>query len=370
MVTVQTGSVSLTTPQEITITAVNLDNAWISVQYRLNTAANRENILATFVNATTIRLEKSDSTGSVTVQWTVIEDPNATVQYISGSFIGTTSSAPATFDHTKTFPVFSAMNSNSNAAQMDQVFLYCNLNNGTQWTIGRNTAGSTVTFGLFLVTISDCTVQQVYTDFLATENNKNLTISSVDLTQSFLILSNSSSSSALTDRHTVGKITNTTTVNYQRTRQAGTQEIRGYVVSCPRFTVQTANSGFLITNLIDQTITSVDLSRTFWTTSSRNNGTGTSTANSKYTTELTSTTNWRRTKQSTSQHTEAHDFIVTVADPLPPEPEPEDPYTFVKVHDGISWKYRPVKQYNPTTEEWEFAILKRYSNSDWRPILN
>lgn len=369
MVTVQTGSVSLTTPQEITITAVNLDNAWISVQYMAAQSPYRENILASFVNSTTIRLEKSDSTGVVTVVWTVIEDPNATVQYISGSFTGATSSAPATFDHTKTFPVFSAMNSEVNAGLMDRAFLYCELNNGTQWTIGRQSAGSTVTFGLFLVTISDCTVQQVYTNFLATENNKNLTISSVDLTQSFLTLSNSSSSSALTDRHTVGKITNTTTVNYERTRQSGTQEIRGYVVSCPRFTVQTANSGYLTTTPVNQTITAVDLSRTFWTTSSRNNGTGTSSANSKYTTELTSTTNWRRTKQAASQQTEAHDFIVTVADPLPPAPE-EDPYTFVKVHDGISWKYRPVKQYNPTTEQWEFAILKRYSNSAWRPILN
>lgn len=306
-VKVQSGNTSLGgTSIDVTIEAVNLTHAWVRMTSRVDADAGSHDVSAVLIDSTTLRLMREASSGTVEISWFVIEDSEATVIRGQKTFSGLTDTVTiSAVDLSKSFI---SITNRSTGSPMNSGYVNASFTNNTTIRLEREDSTGDSIVEWQVITISNATVQAGLTTVTGTSATPSISV--VDLVSSFLILHRSSDGENLHRSHIQGRITTTTQVALSRQDSTGQCTVGWFVVSCPRYRVQVADSGNTSTQNVDTTIQSVDLTRSFLTTSWENSGPGTLNNNGRARVRFLNDTTVRREKQATRQNTWANTFAI------------------------------------------------------------
>ena len=286
------------------------------------------------VDSTTLRLTRYNAAANVIVEWQVIEDAEATVQRGTTTMATSdtsTTTAVTTIDQSNTFILLSHQ-TNQAANNYEQSLLTTYFSADDEVTFERQTSGSEQIIAWEIVTISDASVQSGSSTLTAADSATTTNITAVDTTSAFVVAFNNSSVNQLDHRHVQVSLTDSTTVNIERTAASGVTTVNWFVVEVPRYEVQAVNSGNVSTQTVDVTISAVSTTSSWTIGSHENGGTGTNNGNSKYTIALADETTWRRTKQTTSQNTHVAGYVISMFEP----PKPVEISGTLYENDGVT----------------------------------
>lgn len=311
-ITVQSGSLTLTSgTTDVVVDDLDLSRSFVIFSAAGKLAADGQEATAEIIDTTTLRFTRYATTGDLTIEWFVVTDSRASVQrgtvdFASGDTVKTQSIN--SINQGKSFIICSNRTNQDADSNAHQGLFIGYFNTDSQISLERLVSGAESVVAYQVVTIPDAVVQSGVVTLTVTSDTE--TISEVTTENSFIVGGNTSSTYAVGGRHVRMKLTNSTTVTLNRTNTGDTVKIAYYVIDCPRYLVQSVDSGNVDTQTVDVTISQVDLSKTFVVSTSQNDGGGNSIENSKYTSSLTSSTNWRRLKQSSRKLTWVQGYVV------------------------------------------------------------
>jgi hypothetical protein len=265
----------------ITIDEVNLSNAWVRLTTRFGGTAVNHDVTGRLTSTTNLRLQRGGTSGTPVVSWFVIEDSEATVQRGESAMGSTVDDLSVTIDSVDLDKSFIAVTVRSSGGNMNIGYVTAVFTNATTIRLRRQETGSAVTVSWEVVTISDATVQSGYTEIPEETSIVNDTITSVDLDHAFVIAHRSASDPRLDRSHAMTWLTSATQIRSQREGAFNPMAVGWFVVECPRYDVQLATSLRSSSEILSTSIDTVDLDKSWLTTSWRVVGSGTSTSNAR-----------------------------------------------------------------------------------------
>jgi hypothetical protein len=193
--TVQSGSATLdvgTASTDVTITAVSLSRAFALTTVRTPTVETPSVVSADLTTTTNLRLERGSSSVSVVVEWMVVEFAAGagTVTKYTGSWntTATTSVTVSSVTLAESFVVVSSRSTgNSNIGAFIAVGY---LSSATNLALRRfDTSATDTSYAAYVVSVPGASVQQGETTIALGANTRNVTLSAVDLTRTFALVS-------------------------------------------------------------------------------------------------------------------------------------------------------------------------------------
>jgi hypothetical protein len=314
-VSVQSGRASVggtASTIDVTISAVDTSNTWIKRTTVLggNSSPARQNFTAELINSTTIRFTRGLANIAGEISWFAISDSNATVQRGTVSFASGEDDKTATIssvDLTKSFiaiTVRTDSGANANLSYFTAVF-----ENATTIRLRRQTTGASSVVSWEVVTISDAVVQAGFREFSgATQATESIT--AVDLATTFVIAHHSGASNIHGRNLVATDFSASNTLRFRKGVATSAVAVGWFVVSCPRYSVQLADSGYVTTQTVNNTISSVDLTRSWLTTTARSANTSTGSQTPHYSVYYTNATTVTRERSTTTSNLQSLTFAI------------------------------------------------------------
>ena len=294
---VQRGTVELSgTSTDITISAVDLAHAFVLVDVvnSSTTSGARQSLVhGSLTNTTTLRLERDRSTGTRTVHWQVVEAPQWSVQAVDFASTGASVSESITsVTLGETFVVVSGRSDSANDLNRQEV--RASLASATSLTLTRDDPAGTMTGTAYVVSVPGAAVQRGTTTIAASSVSAVVSLSSVNLTRSFVVLSqycDATATETIGGQRCRARLTSATELALnRRTSSVGTVTASWFVVQLPESGVVRSASGSINPSAtVDVTITAVATAATFTTITA----TGDFGQDRTYPATLTSSTNVR-----------------------------------------------------------------------------
>lgn len=251
----------------ITISSVDITKAFVTISWRIDANEPQHfSVTAQLENSTTIRIQRySTSANAINLRWQVVEfSSGVTVQRGSRVMNSATENvALSSVDTSKSFPIITLRNVGVEFTAEDGVEAY--ISSSTNLELAGGAAGTYVTVEWQVVEYDNASVQVVQQS--VTAQNVNVSISSVDLSKTFLVGSFAPGSGVTlgSEEFPNWKLTTSTNLNFYRySTTSDAVNCTVYVVTIPsEINVQRANvsvpNGDYYT---DTTITAVDTSKT------------------------------------------------------------------------------------------------------------
>jgi hypothetical protein len=305
-VSVQSGRASVggtASTIDVTISAVDTSNTWLRHSTDLDSshASSRFDFTAELINSTTIRFTRGLGNVAAAIEWFAITDSNATVQRGTISFSTSENNKTATIsavDLTKSFIAITSR-SGTGSTNINVSMFSAEFDNSTTIRCIRQNTATECVVSYEVVTISDAVVQSGFRTLSGSTQSAE-SLSTVSLANTFAIISNSAASNVVGRALVCADFTTSSTLRLQKGVGTSAVGIGWFVVSCPRYSVQLADSGYVTTQTVNTSISSVDLSKTFLVGTARASTTSTSSTNSRSQWFLSSATNVRRVRANTS----------------------------------------------------------------------
>lgn len=314
VVNVQSGSVAMNgvTVVDVTIDSVDLDSTFVHFTLNGTFGPDLTEVMAEFVDATTLRFTRVSDTNNITIQWFVVEDTAQTVQrgvVEVGSSDATVTVGIEEVNLAKSFILMSNRTNESSQDNHNRALYTAVFSAADELRFDRSATGATSTIAWQVVTIPDAFVQSGIESVGGSVDN--ITLSPVATSSTFVVTHTAANSSGLAYHRVQASLTSTTNLELRRIGVDTTVATTSwFVIEVPRYRVQQVESDYLTTTTVDVTIDAVDRARTWTIGSSRNSGTGGTQANRRYTLSFPNDTTWRRQKQTSSQNTNVVGYII------------------------------------------------------------
>lgn len=247
---VQTGQVTLSgATVDVTIESVDLAHTFPIVNINTGeTVSNNALVSADLVDATTLRLTRSGTTGDVLVAWQVVQNRSWSVQRVEGSSTGLAATDTiSAVNVDESFIVVSNATTTTSGAPSSQVF--GRFLNSTNVELFRNSTDGDFDAIGYVVSVPGANVQRDVTSFSG--RSEDVTISSVDLDRTFVI---GRTQGIRTDPRAslcTGNITTSTNLLVRRNNTTGTGVFAWQVVELPAADVinsQSSSDTEIVTN--------------------------------------------------------------------------------------------------------------------------
>ena len=228
--TIANGSASTTA----TISSVEMTRTFLVFSTTLDddNPANTQ-VRGELTNSTTLKFTRSGTTGAVTIKWSVVEyATGVTVQRGTTSAVtGTTNNITiASVNTSKSFPIISS--SQSGATFGGSHFLKAKLTSSTNLEVAVAAAGTPVV-SWQVVEFTNASVQSGDEHFDTTDNSMTDPITSVNTAKSWLVYTHTSasgSSSNIGQKLVRGRITNSTTLTFDRSDTGQSMDLTWYLI--------------------------------------------------------------------------------------------------------------------------------------------
>ncbi|MDH5293369.1 MAG: cadherin-like domain-containing protein, partial [Acidimicrobiia bacterium] len=249
-----------------TIAAVDPTRAFLTFSVR-GSDANPDNlwVRGTLTNATTVTFTRPGTTGTVTIEWSVVEFASGvTVQRGSQTLTGTTTDVPiSAVDLGRSFPIVSMTATGTQFSQND--FARATLTSPTNLRLSIPEIVTNVV-SWQVVTYNDSSVQSGSVAFAAGDVSRSATVTAVDPTKAWLLytIDTAAGTTANIGQKMIrGMVTNGTTLTFDRSSTGQTMNVTWHLVEFTDATqVQHANVAFASSDTTNNvTITSVDPAR-------------------------------------------------------------------------------------------------------------
>ncbi|HEU4341099.1 MAG TPA: hypothetical protein VFU31_05965, partial [Candidatus Binatia bacterium] len=278
--------------------------------------ANATRIAFDLESSTTLALERLGfPSNSPVIEWQAVEFVSGVsvqrgVRFLTSSETSANVTLPVAVDLSRSF-VFVSVAPNSSSSNRDERWtIRSQLTSSTNLELSRNESGFSLDVYWQVVQMEGASVQRGLTTIPSGAASATVSLSSVDTSKSFLITSFRAAArlNGIESKYTArGAITNSTTLSFNRVSSSDSVDIAWEVVTLnDGTTVQRGTSSTSATSntTLDQTISSVDLNRSFAYISVQG-GSGNSASNLDevaWTAALTSATNLRLQRLGTGTH--------------------------------------------------------------------
>ena len=266
---IQSGTVTLaggSSSTTATIAAVDPTRAFLTFTVR-GSDNSPDDLLVTgeLTNATTVTFAREGVTGTMNVEWSVVEFVSGvTVQRGSATLSSTTTNVPiSSVDLSRSFVLTNSRVTGGTFGASD--FPRAALTSSTNLRISiPSSAGNVVKWQV--IQYDDASVQRGTTSFASGDSSKTATVSAVDTSKAWLVYSNSTAAGTANNigqKLIRGRVTNGTTLTFDRSSTGQTLDLAWELVEFTDTTsVQHASVAFASSQTLqDVTITAVDPTR-------------------------------------------------------------------------------------------------------------
>ncbi|MEK6947185.1 MAG: hypothetical protein AABX32_06275, partial [Nanoarchaeota archaeon] len=262
---VQRGTASFGASQtgaNASINQVNLNNSFIIVYGRVNSAAAADNSEAffkgSFIDSTNITLERQTTGSAALVSWQVVEWQKAKVLNGTLSITGTRTDVNIdTINKSRSFLIFSTAISGDTG--QDTNFVLGNITNSSGLSFVRVNGAGTAFVNWFVVELPNATVQ---TDSVTFSSDVNVAINPVAVNKTFHVQSQTASGGGTAYQNAQYKVnmTNSTNLFFDKTTTTQTNVVTWFVIDVSYFPVTRNISLGTEQKLIQSTINSTGAS--------------------------------------------------------------------------------------------------------------
>lgn len=269
--TIQSGTLNLTgTSDTVTITSVDTTKAFLLFSTRFAEPSPGTLVSGQVTNGTTLTFTRASSTGTVDIQWYVVEFTSGVSVQRGSHTLDSTEPDDVTItsvDLAKSFPVMSYRKATSSGFGQDD-FFKGRLTTSTNLELDMVTGNSTLTVEWQVVEYTGCSVQRGEVALSSTTSVTD-TITSVDTAKSWLLFTykcTTGASANIAQKMVRGAVTNATTLTFDKDQVGSpgvTLDISWILIEFTDDTVvQSASEDFTTGETQqDVTITSVDTAR-------------------------------------------------------------------------------------------------------------
>jgi len=310
-----TGSISTgSTYTTVNIDSVNLSKSFLLVNFGGGIAGTQPEqdviVSGSFSSASQLRFDRIETTDPANFGWYVIEALGTQISVQSGTtqFASTETQKDVTItdvtDASKCVIFLSSRSTGTDRTQYNKCFVTGELTSATNLRLGRQGTGTIVTVEWFVVKFNDGTTIQTGETAVSTSNPTIQSITSVDLSRTWLYFTWRATANGLAQVSPRGWLESSTEIRWFRQTTTGICYIRWFVIQMPSGTsVQRGyhDSTVKTEYTKDITITPVALNRTFSFTTNDCAGTGNYFPRSFWIERITTTTNLHLERWYTGQ---------------------------------------------------------------------
>jgi len=296
-----------------------LANAFLIFSFKSSTSTPSQLQIEGVLNKNNITFSRYSTSGDVDIEWRVVESPNIFVRRGILPFGATSSFVEIdtdSFDLAESFILHSTKLSSGTSSENVRGFFISEFLDLDTVKFFRSQAGNLGEISWQAIEWDGSKVQSGQKSFSGTSSSESLS-QEIERQKSFLILSKTLSSGDETLSETsIRGILNSNSLDFVRNDADSTARVSWFVVESLEFGVQNGSYSLSGSNPDDVTINQVNASRAFVVESYSSSGTGTTFANNKFTSQITSDTNLRFDKGTSSQTQTIEWNVVEIGLPL------------------------------------------------------
>ncbi|MFZ0965746.1 MAG: DUF2341 domain-containing protein [Candidatus Bathyarchaeia archaeon] len=310
-----TGSIGLgNTYTTVNIDPVTLSKSFLLVKFGGGIAGTQPEqdvvVSGRFNSVSQLRFDRIGTTNSAYFSWYVIEALGTQISVQSGTtqFASTETQKDVTItdvaDTSKCVIFLSRRSTGTDRTQYNKCFVTGELTSATNLRLKRQGTGTIVTVEWFVVKFNDGTTIQTGETAVSTSNPTTQSITSVDLSRTWLYFTWRATANSLEQVSPRGWLQTSTEIRWFRQITTGTVYVRWFVIQMPSGTsVQRGFHDSTVTTEYtkDITISPVDLNRAFSFTTCDSTGTGDNFPRPFWIERITSTTNLHLERWYTGQ---------------------------------------------------------------------
>ena len=262
------------TTYDVSIEEVNVSNAFVLLSTRSNANSGHASMLLVTGElvdsgngtSNTLRLTKYSTTATY-VEWEIIESSSFFVQTGEASTSGTEVSSmnvdlSVPVNLSNSFIVVHSRMSNTNAGQFLRGFWTAEFVNSSRFILTRGATGTNSQVRWYVVSFDRAVVQSGTITASASPSIVNLPESFVT-SKSFLLFQTRATDNDAQNLMVQGSIINSTSISFRKSGSGGTTTTSYYLIEHPSFSVVSGNYRNSSNGAIDNSLSSVDLTRSF-----------------------------------------------------------------------------------------------------------